>query len=301
MTSPFPKRTALLVLLVLGVTFGSNHVAARIAFDHGTGLITAVVARSGVTALGLLGVLLWQGSGLRPPPGSGRWLPVLGLLISVQSLLLYSAVARIPVALALLAFSTFPVLYALVSWAFGGKAPGKRAAGVMLLILFGLSLALGAPAALGAVANTGPALAAGVMFAIGAAITFALALWVTEHRLHKVAGPLRSFTTMSIVGVVVLVAGLTGVMPGALHWPADITGWVGLTLLTVLYGTSFSSLFVLMPRLDMARNAAALNIEPIAVLVMGWLILGQKLTLIQVAGALLVVTGIVLLARRKTA
>ena len=106
---------------------------------------------------------------------------------------------------------------------------------------------------------------------------------------------------MSIVGVVVLVAGLTGVMPGALHWPADITGWVGLTLLTVLYGTSFSSLFVLMPRLDMARNAAALNIEPIAVLVMGWLILGQKLTLIQVAGALLVVTGIVLLARRKTA
>src|SRR4051812_22825877 len=98
MTSPFPKRTALLVLLMLGVCFGSNHVAARVAFDHGTGLITAVVARSGVTALALFGVITLQGSSFKPPPGAGRWLPVLGLLIAVQSLLLYSAVARIPVA-----------------------------------------------------------------------------------------------------------------------------------------------------------------------------------------------------------
>ncbi len=106
-------------------------------------------------------------------------------------------------------------------------------------------------------------------------------------------------TTMAIVSISALLGGLTGVMPGALHWPADATGWLGLALLTLLYGTAFSGLFVLMPRLDMARNAAALNIEPIAVLVMGWLILGQKLAAIQVAGALLVVTGIVLLARRK--
>ncbi|MBC7436146.1 MAG: DMT family transporter [Bdellovibrionales bacterium] len=300
MTAPFPKRSALLILLLLGVCFGSNHIAARIAFDHGTGLITAVVVRSGLTALALLGVVMAQRTSLQPPPGTMRWLPVLGMLIAVQSLLLYSAVARIPVALALLAFNTFPVLYALLSWALGGKAPGRRAAGVMALILFGLSLALDAPAALGAVAKTGPALAGGVLFAVGAAITFALALWVTEHRLQTVKGPLRSMTTMAFVSVAALLGGLTGVMPGALHWPADATGWAGLVMLTLLYGTAFSSLFVLMPRLDMARNASALNIEPISVLVMGWLILGQSLTLIQLAGALLVVTGIVLLARLKS-
>jgi drug/metabolite transporter (DMT)-like permease len=300
MMSPFPKRTALLVLLTLGVIFGGNHVAARLAFDHGTGLITAVVARSGVTALALLGVLMWQGTGLRPPPGSGCWLAVLGLLISVQSLLLYSAVARIPVALALLAFNTFPAIYALLSWALGGKPPARRAVGVMALILFGLSLALDAPAALGAGARTGPALAGGVMFAVGAAITFAVAVWLTEHRLYQVAGPLRSFTTMLIVSIVVLLGGIAGVMPGAMHWPADTTGWVGLVLLTALYGTAFSTLFVLMPRLDMARNAPAQNIEPIAALVLSWLILGQKLSVVQLAGALLVVTGIVLLARRKS-
>ncbi len=301
MTSPFPKRTALIVLLLLGVCFASNHIAARIAFDHGTGLITAVAVRSGVTALALFAIVKWQRVSLRPPAGTMRWLPVLGLVVAFQSVFLYSAVARIPVAIALLAFSTFPAIYALLSWALGGKAPGARAGAIMLLILAGLSLALDAPAALGATTRTGPALAVGVMFGLGASVLFSVALWITEHRLQLVAGALRSMTTMAIVSVAALLGGLAGAMPGALHWPADATGWAGLVLLTLFYGTAFSSLFVLMPRLDMARNAAALNIEPIAVLVMGWLILGQKLAAIQVAGALLVVTGIVLLARRKQA
>jgi len=299
MSSPFPQRTALTVLLLLGVCFGSNHIAARIAFDHGTGLVTAVVVRSGVTALALFAIVRWQRINLRPPPGTKPWLAVLGLLVAVQSVLLYSAVARIPVALALLAFSTFPALYALLSWALGGKAPGARAGGIMLLILVGLALALDAPAALGVSTRAGPALASGVMFGLGAALMFATALWVTEHRLQQVAGALRSMTTTAIVSGASLLGGLTGIMPGALHWPADTTGWIGLALLTLFYGIAFSGLFVLMPRLNMARNAPALNIEPIAVLVMGWLILGQRLAAVQVVGALLVVAGIVLLARQK--
>jgi drug/metabolite transporter (DMT)-like permease len=297
-----PKRTALLVLLLLGTCFGSNHIAARIAFDHGTGLVTAVVARSGVTALALLAVLLLvQRASLRPPAGSARWLAVLGLLISLQSLLLYSAVARIPVALALLAFNTFPALYLLLSWALGGKAPTRRAAGAMGVILLGLALALDAPAALGAVASSGPSLATGVLLGFGAAVSFAFALWVTEKRLGAVPGALRSMTTMVLVCLVTLAGGLAGAMPGALHWPADGMGWLGLALLTLLYGMAFSGLFMLMPRLDMARNAPALNIEPVAVLAMGWFILGQKLSPVQLIGALLVVGGIVLLARSKAA
>jgi drug/metabolite transporter (DMT)-like permease len=296
MTSPFPRRAALAALLLLGVTFGSNHVAARVAFDHGTGLVTAVLMRSGLTALALLGLLLAQNIPLRPPTGSGRWLAALGLLIAVQSLCLYSAVARIPVALALLAFNTFPVLYALLTWALGGSAPTKRAAGLMALIFAGLALALDAPGRLLAANAAGPSLAAGVAFALAASALFAVALWVTEKRLNAVRGPLRSFTTMTIVCIAVALAAGTGLMPGALRWPADTAGWIGLALLTLFYGTAFSLLFVLMPRLDMARNAPALNIEPVAVLVLGWLVLGQALAPLQVLGALLVVAGIVLLA-----
>ncbi len=45
-----------------------------------------------------------------------------------------------------------------------------------------------------------------------------------------------------------------------------------------------------------ATGAPAANIEPIAALVMGWLILNQALKASQIVGALIVMGGIVLLA-----
>lgn len=307
MTSPLPRRTALAIILVLGVLFGANHIAARVAFDHGTGLVTAVLMRSGITALALLGVVLWQRVPLRPPSGQGRWLLGLAVLIALQSLCLYSAVARIPVALALLAFNAYPVLYALVSWALGGPRPTLRAAALMGLIFGGLVLALDVPGRLQQITDTGAAFWLGVALALSASVLFALAMWVTDHRVKAVVGALRSFSTMSLVTLmlgaacaVALSGGLGGGAQGyvgtALHWPADTTGWAGLAGLTLLYGAAFSTLFVLMPRLDMARNAPAANIEPVAAIVMGWLLLGQTLSGLQIVGALLVIAGIVLLA-----
>jgi len=66
----------------------------------------------------------------------------------------------------------------------------------------------------------------------------------------------------------------------------------------VLYGTGFITLFVLVPRLDMPRNASVMNIEPLATLVMAWLILGQTLWPVQILGGVIVVAGIALLSRR---
>ena len=71
----------------------------------------------------------------------------------------------------------------------------------------------------------------------------------------------------------------------------------GLAGLVVCYGTAFSLWFIWMPRLDMARNASAMNIEPVAVILLAWVFLGQTLSVVQMAGALVVVTGIVLLSR----
>jgi drug/metabolite transporter (DMT)-like permease len=53
------------------------------------------------------------------------------------------------------------------------------------------------------------------------------------------------------------------------------------------------------PRLDMAKNAPVMNIEPLATLLMGWVVLDQMLSAGQVLGGVIVVTGIVLLTYRK--
>jgi drug/metabolite transporter (DMT)-like permease len=54
------------------------------------------------------------------------------------------------------------------------------------------------------------------------------------------------------------------------------------------------------PRLDMAKNAPVMNIEPLATLLMGWVVLDQMLSAGQVLGGVIVVTGIILLTYRKT-
>jgi drug/metabolite transporter (DMT)-like permease len=57
--------------------------------------------------------------------------------------------------------------------------------------------------------------------------------------------------------------------------------------------------FTIVPRLGAASNAAALNFEPVAALVLGWAILGQTVSPLQIFGALVVVGAITLLGSAK--
>jgi len=102
--------------------FGSNQVAARIAFDHGASVATAVAVRSTATALFVGVLLLLGGSSLRVELKTFGRAVAIGLLLAAQGYCLYSAVSLIPVALALLAFQTFPIVLALISWTAGCAA-----------------------------------------------------------------------------------------------------------------------------------------------------------------------------------
>ena len=295
----FSRPVAVLSLAALACSFAANHIAARIAFDDGAGVLLAILCRSGLTLLVLLGILAWQRQALRLPSGTWHWQLLLGLLIATQSLCLYSAVARIPVALALLVANVFPILLALLTWALGGTAPGRRTSLLMGLILVGLVLALDVPAHLGAEGPVNDTWLFGVLLAFCGASAFAGALWVTDHKLGEVRGALRSMLTMLSVFVAMALLGASDLLSGGLSLPGHASGWLALAALAVLYGTAFSLLFILFPRLDMAHNTPVLNIEPVASLLFGWLILGQMLGGVQLLGGAIVLTGIVLLSLRR--
>ncbi|MCG6577402.1 DMT family transporter [Pseudomonas sp. AF32] len=297
--APLPRHLAVLVLLCMGCAFAGNHVAARAAFDDGAGVLLAILMRSGGTLLVLAMMVLWQRQNLRLPAGTWRWQLTLGLLIGAQSLCLYSAVARVPVALALLVANVFPILLALLTWALGGPRPTARTAALMGMILVGLVFVLEVPSRLSSEQSVGPQWLLGVCLAFCAACVFACALWITDHKLSQVRGSVRSLLTIAIVFTSVNLAGLTGALPGGFDLPATRTGWFALATLVVLYGTGFIVLFISVPRLDMPRNAPVMNIEPLATLLIGWLVLDQMLNPGQVLGGVIVVTGIVLLTYRK--
>ena len=293
---PIPRWLSIAILLVIATVFGSNHIAARVAFDHGVNITTAVAARSIAAAL-FVGVLLLVSRVPLALPAATRWRAVaVGVLIAVQSFCIFSAVARIPVALALLAFNTFPMMFTLISWAAGSERPARRALIAMPIALAGLALALDVFGRSGDLAGRWSEIGAGVAYALGAAVSFAAALFLTSRWLKDVDGRLRTLLTMSTVALLMLAA---GVVAGNLALPQNPGGWLGLGLLMLFYGTAFTALFVLLPRLDALNNSAALNFEPIAVLFLAWPILGQSVAPLQVVGALVVVGAVISLGTVK--
>jgi drug/metabolite transporter (DMT)-like permease len=285
-------------LLLIAFMMGANHVAARTAFNHGVDVVTAVTVRSVVTAL-VLALILWQHKvAFQVPPQQRKYMGVIGVLIAVQSVCLYSAVARLPVALALLAFNTYPLMTALWARVLYGHRPERAVLWAMPMMIAGLALALdvlGSASGLGA-ANHWGQIGAGVAFALFASATFGLALVLTQHETVGVDGRWRSFASMSTVGVL---AGLVAWSQGGLNWPTASMGWWGLGLLTFLYGTAFTIMFTVLPKLGVVGNSAIMNVEPIFALVLAWALLGQAIAPMQLMGAAVVVGTVMWLGLRK--
>ncbi len=289
---------AFVTLLLLACLFGANHVAARIALDHGVDVTTAVAARSLATAL-VVGLLVaWSRMAIVLNARQKRMMLAISLLVTVQSVWLYSSVALIPVGLSLLAFNTYPLWAAFAVWLLYGRTPERAVLIAMPLILTGLALALdatGLASGLSAQAQWS-SIGQGVLYAVGAGATFGLVLALTQHEVAALDGRLRTAITMLIVGTLALGAAFTH---SGLHWPNAPAGWWGLGALSVLYGTAFTMTFTLLPKLGAVGNSPILNVEPVAALGMAWVVLDQRVAPIQFVGAVLVVGTVMWLGLRR--
>jgi len=290
--------TGFATLLLIALMMGANHVAARLAFAHGVNVVTAVSARSSLTAL-VVALILWHqrvswGLNARHK----RFLPLIGALITIQSVCLYASVARLPVALALLVFNTYPITAALWARVFYGHKPERFVVMTMPVMLLGLGLALdvlGATSGLGAAAQWAE-IGLGVAFALGASVAFGLAMVLMQYEAGDLDWRLRSFTTM---GQVAIWASLAATVTGTWQLPVDGLGWLGLALLSLLYGTAFTIMFTVLPKLGVVGNSPIMNVEPIFALILAWVFLGQAIAPLQLVGAGIVVATVMALGLRK--
>jgi len=286
-------RASVLIMIGVASAFASNHLCARIAFNNGASVTTGVSVRATITALVLLALMRLQGVPLAIPREL-RWRTLLaGLLIAAQSYCLYSAVAIIPPALALLVFQTSPMLYVILTWGLGKEAPRWSALVPMALALAGLALALNLrPAHFDA---DWAAVRAGVGWAFASGACMAVVYYLNANVLKALDGRLRTFAMTAVTGIVLVIAGSAA---GAQALPQTSAGWAGLAGLTVFYGIAMLSLFFTLPRVP-TTTTAALNFEPIALLVLGWVVLGFTVTGLQTVGALLTVGAIAWLGLMK--
>jgi drug/metabolite transporter (DMT)-like permease len=293
MEGKLAPRLGIVIFLCVAVGFATNHLGARIAFDHGASVAAGVAVRATSTALILLAVMRLQGVAFFVPRGMRLQALVAGVLIASQSYCLYSAVASIPPALALLVFQTSPMMYVLLTWGLGKERPRWSALAPMLLALAGLALALDLdPSKLDA---RWQELGSGAAWALGAGASMTCVYYLNANALKSLDGRLRT-CVMTAIAAAVVIAG--GAAMGTIVFPRDGTGFFGLALLAVFYCLAMVALFWALPRLP-STTTAALNFEPIPLLFLTWLVLGYTVTSLQVAGAFLTVGAIAWLSLQK--
>jgi drug/metabolite transporter (DMT)-like permease len=290
-----PRPVIISVILLCSILFASNHIAARIAFDNGTGILLAIIARGFVALILMASIIIVKKASIKIHKSLIKWQVLLGLLIAIQSVCLYSAIQLIPVAMALLLVNTWPMMFILASWVTGKRQPNLLVFMVLTIILVGLFFVLD----LGSSIKMSSDWLLGISLGLFSAMLLMLVMWITEYNVPSIPGAVRSSYTMIGMIISMCIVGALGFFPDGLSMPDNSTGWYGLIGLSIFYGVAFTLLFVLAAKLDMGRNSPILNFEPVASLFLGYIFLGQFLTTPQLIGGAIVVSGIVAIGVMK--
>ena len=70
-------------------------------------------------------------------------------------------------------------------------------------------------------------------------------------------------------------------------------------MLTFLYGTAFTIMFIVLPKLGVVGNSPIMNVEPVFALLLAWGFLGQTIAPMQLLGAAIVIGTVMALGLRK--
>ncbi len=216
-------------------------------------------------------------------------LVALGIVQAVHWWLFFEAVKRGSVALAVLTFYAAPIFLAVLA----PVVLPERRSNVALLALApgGAGIALVALAGRDGTAFGWLAVACG----IGSALTFAVLVVLSKRLLRARAAPLTIAFWDCLIGGIVISPAL--ILAGNAV-PADKGEWAAVLLLGVVF-TGLSTLaYASLLRHVTAQAAGLLTfLEPVAAVVLAWLLLGEAFSVkALIGGALVLLAGIVVVA-----
>jgi drug/metabolite transporter (DMT)-like permease len=215
-----------------------------------------------------------------------------GLFLAIDLILWNHAIADVGAGVATVLGNLQVLFVAVFAWLVLRERPGRRYLVMLPVVLVGVVLVAGIVG--GHAAGLHPL--AGIGFGVGTSAAYAcflLILRTTSGQAPHVAGQLADATAGATAGAIVF-----GLIFGGLHldigWPSF--GW--LLLLALLSQTAGWLLITSsLPMLPAAISSLLLLLQPAAAMVLADVILGERPTLVQVAGALLVCLGVLGAAR----
>lgn len=280
---PSPQIAGFALAAIVAVAFASNVTAARLAFDAGTTPLTMNVARIVVSAVILFALLKVTGVCMALPRRTRLIALGLGVVMFFYQFAILSAVAIIPLALAILIFYTFPIMTSIYSWVSGREPVTAFGVAAVVVAFVGLVLALDI--------QGGSLHPAGVILAFLAALGLTIMLQF-NHRLVG-AGDSRPVTLTMAVSATVTGAVMLA-LTGEIALPQSPTGWIAFNATTLLYSFAIIGMYIALTMIGPMRMAMTMNLEPVISMLFGVFLLGQVLSPLQVFGGALVISGVLM-------
>lgn len=265
--------------------FGFITTLSRLAYDSGGTPVTQVFLRfiAFVVLIGPLIVMLRRPV-LLPRRGLIAALGIAVLMLMMSAGYLFS-VAYIPVSLAAMIFYTFPLMVGVLSTLTGREKMTAYKAVALIGAFAGLALALGP-----SFAGLDPR---GVALALTAAVGVTLTTLYGVRAMAAHDGLTFNFwiNAWMLVGATAYV-----LVAGGLAWPDSLVGSAAAVLATLAYVVAFITWIAALKLVAPTYGAMMLNVEPVVSILAATLLLGERLGPLQVAGAVLVLGMLTLMA-----
>jgi drug/metabolite transporter (DMT)-like permease len=276
-------------LLLAGLGAASISASGIMIKLADTGPATAAFFRCSLALplLAALALLERRRRGARRPAAHGRAF-VAGLLLAVDLVLWNHAIAEVGAGVATVLGNLQVLFVAIAAWALFRERPQRRFLITLPVVMAGVVLVSGV---VGGDEGGGHPLA-GIGYGIATSVAYAAFLLVLRRARAgspHVAGPLAEATAGAALGSLLL-----GLAFGGMAWHI---GWhsFGWLLLLALSSQTLGWLLITssLPRLPAAISSLTLLLQPAAAMLLAYAVLGERPTLIQVAGAAVVCAGVV--------
>jgi len=278
------RSVGVLVALAAAPAFGLSAILAKVALADGASPLGVLVTRF-LIATAILAVLVIA---LRRPwpsrPMVIRLLVIGAVGQGAMAFCFFSALEHASAGLASLLLYLHPALIALAEVALRWERMRRVKLAAIALATIGCVLTIGG----------GSGTAVGIAWSIGAAVS----LTAYMLALKRFAGAADSYvsTTLLIAGTAILFLIAAVVYPPPL--PQSATGWVAVAALA-LVATVAGTLLLLaaLRRLPASDVSTLMTIEPVFTMIVGWFLLSETVGALQLAGAVLIVGSVIVLAR----
>jgi drug/metabolite transporter (DMT)-like permease len=270
-------------------------IFGKLSYEEGVSLGTLLPVRFALAAA-VFWVIILAGGGAREVRGLSRRDVAAGLGLgacgyAIQAGCYFAALERIDASLLSLLLYTFPAIVAVAAVALGReKMDGRR--------LTALSLALGGVLLVVAGAGAGVIDKLGAGLALAAAVVYSAYILVSDGIVERVR-PLVLSALVCTGAAVPLTIGsmLTGTLRAG-EVTAAGWGWVAcLALVSTVAAISF--FFAGLERVGPTTASILATVEPLVTVLLAFLVFGEVLTALQVAGGILVLAAVLLLNARR--